>query len=375
MMNSLLGRLSDRYALRRVRSAARGGRRPSVESLEDRLVPSTLSSIVSNFNGTSLAPGSSVWFSSVAKVQGLGGSPVTIHVTQQEVTFSVGGSPVTVAMPDADVTLSPAATTATTTFDVGSNKWLTTVPANLGGNVFVAGVIYPVPSGLPGGINPVTWQAQFSTDTAGVSLQWQWAAAAYKSFGTDYNAVGVKPVDSNTASRYQNSDHAGTPENFRQLVTGGARGGGGSNFTGSYSATKAVTPPVDNPPVPPPPPPLASLSGTIFQDDNGNGVRDAGEVPVGGVWVTLTGTDALGNAVSLSVQTDNNGFYVFAGLQAGTYTISHALIGYDGEIAKVGTVNGSTDGTVTANGALGQIQLAAGDNGINYNFAELVAGS
>jgi len=40
-----------------------------------------------------------------------------------------------------------------------------------------------------------------------------------------------------SASIYKNSDHAGTPENFKTFVVGGATGGGGSNFTGSYSAT------------------------------------------------------------------------------------------------------------------------------------------
>jgi len=36
---------------------------------------------------------------------------------------------------------------------------------------------------------------------------------------------------------YKNSDHAGTPESVRQFLVSGARGGGGSNFTGSYSGT------------------------------------------------------------------------------------------------------------------------------------------
>jgi hypothetical protein len=43
--------------------------------------------------------------------------------------------------------------------------------------------------------------------------------------------------DFTQASIYKNSDHAGTPENFRASVTGGASGGGGSNFNGSYTAT------------------------------------------------------------------------------------------------------------------------------------------
>jgi hypothetical protein len=52
----------------------------------------------------------------------------------------------------------------------------------------------------------------------------------------------VKPVDDNKASAYKNSDHAGTPESFKAFVTGGARGGGGSNYTGSWSGTDGVTP-------------------------------------------------------------------------------------------------------------------------------------
>jgi hypothetical protein len=47
-------------------------------------------------------------------------------------------------------------------------------------------------------------------------------------------------VDDNKASQYLNSDHAGTPENFKPYATDGATGGGGSNYTGSYSGTATV---------------------------------------------------------------------------------------------------------------------------------------
>jgi hypothetical protein len=74
---------------------------------------------------------------------------------------------------------------------------------------------------------------------------WQWAAAVYTSLThfdpnnpTDLNAVGVKAVDDNKADvNYKNSDHAGTPENYLNYVIGGARGGGGNNFTGGYSGS------------------------------------------------------------------------------------------------------------------------------------------
>ena len=40
----------------------------------------------------------------------------------------------------------------------------------------------------------------------------------------DLNAIGPKPVDGSAQNPYPNSDHAGTPENSKPYVTGGARG-------------------------------------------------------------------------------------------------------------------------------------------------------
>jgi len=205
------------------------------------------STINSNFNGTPIAGGNFIWFNSVLKAQGLGTSPVTIHARNASVQFEVNGTAHSVAVPDATITFSPATTTATAAFDPSLNTWNVQAPSSgLSGNVFLDGLIFQVPpGGFPGGINPVSWRADFSTDSPGVTLQWQWAAAVYPTadFSSDYNALGVKPVDDKKASIYQNSDHAGTPENFKcqNCLPGGARGGGGSNYTGSYSATAKVS--------------------------------------------------------------------------------------------------------------------------------------
>jgi hypothetical protein len=199
--------------------------------------------ISSNFNGTPIPGGDWIWFSSVLNVHGLGSQPVTIGF-MGSIEFSVGGTVFIVPVPSALVTFSPFVTVATTVFSGG--QWVTTVPlSHLAGNVFLDGVAVQTPSGgFPGGIKPVTWQGMFVSLTPGISVQWQWSAAAYRnaSFGADYNQLGVKPVDDNKASVYQNSDHAGTPENFEPYVVGGATGGGGSNFTGSYSGTGACIP-------------------------------------------------------------------------------------------------------------------------------------
>jgi uncharacterized repeat protein (TIGR01451 family) len=203
-------------------------------------VCSVVSSISSNFNGTRISAGDYIWFNSVLSVSGLGSQPVTITLTGS----TVQSNAFSLSVPNARITFDPTATVATTTFDVPTNTWITIVPTQGTGNVLLSGLAFLVPQGgLAGGLNPVTWAGTLSSDTPGVKISWKWAAAVYNSFSTDYNALQVKPVDTNSLSAYKNSDHAGTPEAYKNFVTGGARGGGGSNFTGSYSGTtKAVCP-------------------------------------------------------------------------------------------------------------------------------------
>jgi uncharacterized repeat protein (TIGR01451 family) len=194
-------------------------------------------SISANFNGTQINANSYIWFNSVLKPSGLGSKPVTIRFTQQKIISSA----FSVSVPDAAVTFDPAATSATTTFSGG--MWVTRVPlSGLAGNTLLSAAGYLVPANIPGGLNNITWSGMISSDSPGVRIQWQWAAAVYTNFSSNYNTLGVKPVDDNKASQYKNSDHAGTPESFKSKVIGGARGGGGSNDTGSYSGTASVGP-------------------------------------------------------------------------------------------------------------------------------------
>ena len=203
---------------------------------------SNTSSIQSNFNGTSIAGGDYIWFSAVFKPTTPISTTTTtdIYFQNQTISFTAGGVNYNLSVPNSQITFSPSATTATTVFNTSTNTWVTTVPANanLPGNAFLSGFALPVPAGgLAGGINPVTWAGTFSSDQSGVGLNWQWAAANYTSFNSNYSTLGIKPVDSNNLSSYLNSDNAGSPENYANYVTGGARGGGGSNYTGSLSAT------------------------------------------------------------------------------------------------------------------------------------------
>src|SRR5262249_26694131 len=62
------------------------------------------------------------------------------------------------------------------------------------------------------------------------------------------------------------------------------------------------------------------LAGFVFSDANNNGVKDPGEHGIGGVAITLTGTNDQG-AVSLNTTTAADGSYKFDNLRPGTYAI------------------------------------------------------
>ena len=68
--------------------------------------------------------------------------------------------------------------------------------------------------------------------------------------------------------------------------------------------------------------PESSLSGFVYNDTNGNGVRDPGEAGYAGVTIQLTGVDIFRRMVNLSVVTGSGGSYSFTGLTAGTYIIT-----------------------------------------------------
>src|SRR5579864_5747214 len=90
------------------------GRRLLLETLEERDVPSTLSTIAANFNPTPIPAGDNLWFDSSFKVSGIPGgtSAVTLHVTNQTVTFSASGTNYTENVPDATINLSSSTTLA-----------------------------------------------------------------------------------------------------------------------------------------------------------------------------------------------------------------------------------------------------------------------
>lgn len=112
------------------------------------------------------------------------------------------------------------------------------------------------------------------------------------------------------------------------------------------------------------------LSGVVYCDGNGDGLKQAGEPGIAGVKLTLTGTTAQG-PVNTMATSDVNGAYSFTNLQPGTYTITETQpAGYADGLDAVGSLGGTL-----ANDALSAIVLNNNGNGINYNFGEGCNGS
>ena len=113
--------------------------------------------------------------------------------------------------------------------------------------------------------------------------------------------------------------------------------------------------------------PLSEISGRVFQDDNNDGIQQAGENGIAGVEVTLLGEDVFGNPVNITVLTDANGDYAFTGLNAGDYVLVEAQPeGYDDGIDVGG------DGATIGNDEFSGIRLPFGTVFSGNTFGEIL---
>jgi hypothetical protein len=210
-------------------------------------------SISSNFNGTSVTNPEYVWFTAhITSLTGIPAAGGTLYFTNQTISItdpSLPGGSTILAVPNGSITFNPFVPTPTITFDAFGSH---TTVANTSNNPILSALSWQVP--LPatidvGGANPVVWKGNVGISwvpTATVKMSWQWAAAAYNPFTTAYSSLGVLPTD-------QNGMQSGTPMNYiadaeacinvgagDNCLAGGARGGEGSNYTGSNSGTASV---------------------------------------------------------------------------------------------------------------------------------------
>ncbi len=122
----------------------------------------------------------------------------------------------------------------------------------------------------------------------------------------------------------------------------------------------------------------SSLTGTVFQDRNGNGAIDAGESGVSTVSIRVTGTDAYGNAVSLVATSNASGVWTINNLapaNASGYTLTETQP--SAYVNSVGTPAAmSAGGTYARGGSSGNstytaIMLGSDVAATGYHFPEV----
>ena len=165
------------------------------------------------------------------------GVPTTTSSTVQftGVSFVLNG--ISYPMPDGVVNFDPNAPfTSATTFsgipNTSSALWTTTINPNfISDENFFVGVAIPVDQAITGG-GQATIRFTTQTDDTDLSFSWQWSAAVYTYWPSNWNQAMIQPY-------HGNGLHADTPGNtqVQKSLIQGPRGGGGSNFTGSWSAT------------------------------------------------------------------------------------------------------------------------------------------
>lgn len=104
---------------------------------------------------------------------------------------------------------------------------------------------------------------------------------------------------------------------------------------------------------------LNVISGTIFQDNDGDGIQDGGENVLSGVTVTLSGTS------SATTTTNSSGFYSFGSLANGTYTVT---------VTQPGSTTQTLDPDVTVNNAT-TVVASGGNLYPDRNFAYRPSGT
>ncbi len=120
---------------------------------------------------------------------------------------------------------------------------------------------------------------------------------------------------------------------------------------------------------------LGSIGGRVYIDANNNGVQDGTEPGIGGATINVSGLNAGGQSVNITVTSAANGDYLVEGLLQGTYMVSEFQpTGYEDGKDAIGTVtagaSGAQDGFELPDRIV-DVVLAINDDGVNYNFGEI----
>ncbi len=121
----------------------------------------------------------------------------------------------------------------------------------------------------------------------------------------------------------------------------------------------------------------ARISGVVYHDVTGTGLLTPGNVQgLPNARVVLTGSDDQGHSVLRTTTSDEHGYYEFNNLPPGNYTV--ALGQSEGVLPGrevVGTVNGERVGKAVDAGAISQIALPPGGEGVAYHLGQVLPAS
>ncbi len=180
-----------------------------------------------SWNSFSAPPGSVVWIN--AHISNPGNVPTNTITTVDFTGVSLVVNTTTYALPNGQIVFNPATSTPTTVVNA-DGSWTTTVNPTTGGDIFFVGQAIPVDSNMENGHTCSTLSFATNSSDAALTFQWQWGAAVYTSWPGNA-AANTEPVHA--------AQQAGAPLNaaVQADLIQGPRGGGGSNFTGSWSGT------------------------------------------------------------------------------------------------------------------------------------------
>ena len=200
--------------------------------------PTLTHSAYTDFNSTPSQQPTTLWLNVHTKLSGqLAHNGDYVWFTAANVVLGgITASWKLAVVPDGIIIATNAVTQPTTVYDTVAGLWVTEVPlAYSSSDIFISGAILTSTTGFTAGSGKDTVvTGQFYSDISGFSSSWFYGLACYQP-NFDYTSIGL--VDAIATGGVQ----AGTPVAQESEVVAGGSGGGGSNFTGSYSATDSYT--------------------------------------------------------------------------------------------------------------------------------------
>jgi VCBS repeat-containing protein len=109
------------------------------------------------------------------------------------------------------------------------------------------------------------------------------------------------------------------------------------------------------------------ISGFVYRDRDGDGMRDDNEMGVPGVVITLNGTATGGESINRSTMTGDDGSYLFGNVPAGTYEV---LERQPTALADGAESSGVTGANVATNDRIGNLVISGDLLFAANNFAE-----